>query len=101
MKKTTTIIVVLALFSVGYIVYQKYFSSPSDNSNEIIDELKSLNEEAINLYNNKDFVNAKKMANDAITQIESYLKGVKDSSLQLKLSGLKTNFSAIIVASNK
>ena len=101
MKKTTTIIVVLALFSVGYIVYQKYFSSPFDNSNEIIDELKSLNEEAINLYNNKDFVNAKKMANDAITQIETYLKGVKDSSLQLKLNGLKTNFSAIIVASNK
>ena len=30
------------------------------------------------------------IANDAITQIESYLKGVKDSSLQLKLNGLNT-----------
>jgi hypothetical protein len=101
MKKTTTIIVVLALVSVGYLVYQKYFSSPSDNSNEIIDELKSLNEEAINLYNNNDFANAKKMANEAIAQIENYLKGVKDSSLQLKLNGIKTNFNAIITASNK
>ena len=101
MKKTTTIIVVLALVSVGYIVYQKYFSSPSDNSNEILDELKRLNEEAIEYYNKKDFTNAKKMANDAIEQIKSYLKGVNNSSLELKLNGLKTNFSAIIDASNK
>jgi hypothetical protein len=101
MKKTTTIIVVLALVSVGYIVYQKYFSSPSDNSNEILDELKRLNEEAIEYYNKKDFANAKKMANDAIDQIKSYLKGVNNSSLELKLNGLKTNFDSIIIASNK
>ena len=41
------------------------------------------------------------MANDAIEQIKSYLKGVNNSNLELKLNGLKTNFSAIIDASNK
>jgi len=101
MKNTTKILVILGLISVGYIVYQKYFSSTSDDSNEILDELKRLNEEAIEYYNKKDFTNAKKMANDAIEQIESYLKGVTNGSLELKLNGLKTNFSSIIVASNK
>lgn len=101
MKKATTILVILGLVSIGYIVYQKYFSSPSDNSNEILDGFKRLNEEAIEYYNKKDFTNAKKMANDAIEQIKSYLKGINNSSLELKLNGLKTNFDSIIIASNK